>query len=168
MYFKQVHCIEPFYSSGKVNGRPLQRPHNDSTITKYSRNAAKFLYMTLRYTQLSPSEDTPLKITFLPSQLQAAKALHTLLDRRRYSAVDKPESKQLIHALLSSLFFPHDSSHEIDAQGPHSPVNCFFLAISLQDNVTFKPPQSLTPRINEISFILRLVACQQLALNDSE
>ena len=122
--------------------------------------------MTLRYTQLSPGEDTPLQITFLPSQIQAANDLHSLLHDQPYSTVDKEDAEQLIHVLLSSLFFPQDSSHEIEEVGRKNPVNCFFLATSLQGDGKFKVPQSVTPRINEIDFILRLVACQELALSN--
>jgi len=149
-------------SSEALNGQEFRRHQNDETLKKYIKGAARFIYMTLRYTELSPSEEVPLQINFLPSQVHAAKALHTLLHNQDDSRIDTESAKQLIHALLSSLFFPQDGSHEKGAVGRHSPINCFFLATSLEDNGKFQPPQSVTPRINELDFVLRLVACKHL------
>jgi hypothetical protein len=155
-------------SSEALNGQEFRRHQNDETIKKYIKGAARFIYMTLRYTECSPSEDVPLKIIFLPSQVHAATALHTLLHNKDYSTIDTELAKELIHTLLSSLFFPQDGSHEKGAVGRHNPINCFFLATSIQDNGKFRPPQSVTPRINEMDFVLRLVACQELASDNLE
>jgi len=125
----------------------------------------KLLLMTLRYTRLQSSEAEvlPLDICFLPSQIEAAGMLHDVFHGLSYDEVDEDQADQSIQRLFASLFFPQEDQLEIETQGRHAPINCFFLATNVSPRGQFRPAQNVTPEVNHIDFILRLVASKELA-----
>ena len=156
--FKSIRGAYPYPHRAAVSHQMLRRHQNTETIKKYAVDGTKLLLMTLRYTNL-PSEDRPLEICFLPSQEEAANVLHGIFHHRPCNTVDEIEAMESIQGLFASLFFPQVQS---ETQGRHSPLHCFFLAASLRRTGQFKPARSLTPLINHVDYILRLIACKEL------
>lgn len=123
----------------------------------------RLVLMCIRYAGEGGQEKWLLPINFLREQTDASLALFNALEED--SGLDIETKIDLLHRLCMSLFFPttYESS---DTPDFHRPINSFFLCRNLlaHENGRFNRPRVITPRINHIDYILRLVASHHISL----
>lgn len=123
----------------------------------------RLVLMCIRYAGEGGSAKWRLPIRFLQEQTNASMALLEAL--REDSRLDVESKIECLHQLCMSLFFPttHESS---DIPEFHRPINAFFLCRNIlpNENGRFNQPRAITPQINHIDYILRLVASHHILL----